>query len=520
MSTTHPSATTLPRLREVALFCLPALLLGLALRIVLTSHMPLAFFTTDTNEFLGDELIGGSRTFLPKLIYGIPMRLNLPLLRFIAVLQHFFGVLLILASGMLAAQWLRTWRIWIIPFTCLIALQPTLLWYEHFALPDSTFALAIVLACLAGGKFYRERNLSSAVLLAMALIFLAGIRQEGFIFVFFGVALIVRVYWGDWRKLRVALPIALILALVVVKLTKTNQGGYMLLTSLIQWAPDRLWSEPNLSPRVVQLRDSFREQWPAFPDRHNHCRKIIVAQVQDYLVTERNVRPKKRLNSEVDALCKRLSIEIAVRNFWRLPGLAFNKFRAMHREPPSPDFGREWAHEKHLDILFGKRDNDPPKEHDLIKLYLERDFSSREELANELPRLYRILPDDWLSRFQRQFYALEYGGTLLPTVAVGPQTLPGLPLLYLFTAAGFLLVFIREGRALSDKQLWLLMLLLQAFAVGLSASLRSRYRLSFEPWFLLGVFCLLDSVVGLVRASWSRNAGKKSPDTEPLTAQE
>src|SRR5205814_684168 len=110
------------------------------------------------------------------------------------------------------------------------------------------------------------------------------------------------------------------------------------------------------------------------------------------------------------------------------------------------------------DILFGRHGGPPPREGQLVKFYLGREYSSREELANELPRLYRIMPGDWLSRFQSKFYDLEYGGTLLPTATVGPQTLPGLPLLYAFTAAGFLVVFIGEGRALSDKQLWLLML--------------------------------------------------------------
>lgn len=487
-----------PRLREIALFCLPALLLGLALRIALCRDMPLAFISPDTNEFLGSRILGGSRTFLPELLYRLPGKLHWPMLPAIAVFQHLLGLVLVFASGVLAAQWLREWRLWIIPLTCLIAVQPTLLWYEHFALPDSTFTLATVLACLAGGKFYRERNLRSGALLATALVVVAGARQEGFAFGLFGVALVARVYWGNWRRFRVVVPLALVLAVGVAKVTRTSQGGFMLLTSLIHWAPDKLWTEPDFSARVVALRDRFQPQWPAYPDKHNPSRKIILQEVEEYLLTERHTDPKQ-LDRNIDTLCKRLAIEIAARNFWRLPGLAFSKFRAMHLEEPAPGFGAGWAHEKHLLMFFGKPGGKLPKEHELMQFYLGRKFDSRAELEQELPRLYRILPGDWLTAFQKRFYKIEYAGAILPEVRIEPQTLPALPLLYLFSFAGVALVFVREGRALSDKQLWLLMLLLQAFAVCLTGSLRSRYRLSFEPWFLLGAFCFCDFAVYSIR---------------------
>ncbi len=177
----------------------------------------------------------------------------------------------------------------------------------------------------------------------------------------------------------------------------------------------------------------------------------------------------------------------------------------MHEEPSAPNFGSEWAHEKQLRIIFGLPGERPSKERKMMKFYLGREYSSREELEQDLPRLYRVLPGDMLSRYQQSFYKWEYGVPCLPAEKVGVQTLPALPLLYLLAVAGFAIVAFREGATLSRKQLWIAMLVFQALVICLSGSLRSRYRLSFEPWFLLGFFCLLDFVGTLLRKKWTRS---------------
>jgi hypothetical protein len=246
---------------------------------------------------------------------------------------------------------------------------------------------------------------------------------------------------------------------------------------------------------------------------------MIVAQVEDYLLNERGVS-EKHVGEEIDAVCKRMALEIALRNFWRLPGLAFNKFRAMHEERPSADFGPDRTHGKQLNMLFGKPGEKLPKEHKLVKLYLGREYASRDELEHDLPRIYRLFPDDILSRYQTSFYQGEYGVHFLSAKRIAPQTLPGLPWLYLLAAAGFVAVAFREGVFLSSRHLWIMMLLIQGFVTCVSGSAHARYRLSFEPWFLLGLFCLLDCAAGLVQASWNRKALRKPVATEPMTAQE
>jgi hypothetical protein len=201
------------------------------------------------------------------------------------------------------------------------------------------FVLAIVVVCLAGGYFYRQLGGRSFAALFAALLMVASGRQEGFLFRLFGVALVIRMFWGDWRRFRVFVPLALVLTLGIAKLTKTNQGGFMLLTSLIHLAPDRLWFEPDLSSRVVELRENFKPQWPAYPDHHNISRKIIVGKVDEYLVLEKPLSDKV-LALRRDAFTKRLALEIAARIFRQttlaadaaLPGVR----HLPHGQPPLP----------------------------------------------------------------------------------------------------------------------------------------------------------------------------------------
>ncbi len=310
--------------RVILQYCLPALLVGLALRIVLRAYMPRAFYSPDTNEFFASHLIGGSRTFLPKLIYGAPGRLGIPFLPFVAIFQHLLGLVSILAAGYLAAKWLCNWRWWIVPLTILMAIQPTLLWYEHFALPDSTFALMVMLVCLAGFHFSEKPGSLSFGLLFGALFLAAGARQEGFLFLVFGVAVVARAFWREWKKFCVFVPLALVLSVGIARLCKTSQGGYMLLTSLIHFAPDRLWSEPALSARVQKLREHFKPLWPAYPDDHNKSRKLIISEVEDHLRNERGI-DEDQVRETSSAIYQRLAMEIALRNFWRMPVLAFHK---------------------------------------------------------------------------------------------------------------------------------------------------------------------------------------------------
>jgi len=71
--------------------------------------------------------IDQKKTFLTPLLYSLPALADIPVLYFSAALQHCFGVLLVMIIGLLTKAWLPAWRLWIVPLTFLIAINPILL---------------------------------------------------------------------------------------------------------------------------------------------------------------------------------------------------------------------------------------------------------------------------------------------------------------------------------------------------------------------------------------------------------
>jgi hypothetical protein len=518
---TAPDASDL-RLRTVLRFCVPALLLAVVLRAIVMFHMPYAFFISDTREFLRPAIAmvkdgenpfkEKSRTFLARILYAIPVIFDQPLLRWIPVFQHLLGLAMVVAVGILCALWINNWRIWIIPLTTIIAVHPTILWYEHMALPDSTLVVMVLLVSATGGLYYLSPTRLRLAAFAIALILAAGARQEGFLFIPFGVMLVAL---RHLRELKVAhWRLASIVAVCVLAYlgSRTTQGGQMLLTSTIHMAPDKLWLSSSFSEAIKELRDEFKPRWPAFPDQHNKSRKIITHRINEVLAAQNpGAKPDNAMNNRI---CTRIGSEIAVRNWYSLPAMAFNKFLATHREPPSPDFGPEWLHHKHLSILFGKPGEDLPKDNQYIKAYFGTDYKTRDECAAGLVANYRVMNPDLLSIFQHAFVRAAIGWAL-PARTVGIQTVPGLPLIYALGFVGLLLAAVSGNKAGLYRCLWILILAGVAFATFTTASLRSRYRLLYEPWWVIGLFCLLDSAVLFATNLVKATRGTPTVQTKP-----
>jgi hypothetical protein len=142
-----------PVLRQAALWCVPALVLGAALRLVLLSYLPHAYFGSDSNSYLGfaqrllttgDFSLYDKRRYL-YLIAMLPVSL-LPgsMLQWLAWLQHGMGLLTVIALGYTVRRTCAHWRWVIIPATCVHAGMPMLVWYEHEMLAETLFFNGVV----------------------------------------------------------------------------------------------------------------------------------------------------------------------------------------------------------------------------------------------------------------------------------------------------------------------------------------------------------------------------------------
>lgn len=488
--------TWTPDVRLALLLCLPAAVIAAGLRLWLLYYMPGAFVHGDTGQILLTPetllerdvlLIHSKKTFLTPILYSIPAVLHLPIVYFAAIVQHVFGVLLVFVVGLLAKAWLSSWRLWLIPLTVLIAIDPVLLWYEHTALPESLTVFGVVLVALAGTFFYRLPNRYTLSLFFLSLLFVAGARPEGRYFCLLAIILIIRRFWGDWPRLRLYGGLSTAWAFFIFVITRTGQSGILLYASMIHWSPDHLLLSPGLAERMQPFPIIAAELWEHGMVEHVKLRKAMVPELRAFLV-EQGV-PKKALSKAVNDAAKRAGVEIAVRNFWRIPGYAVEKFFIAHRELPAQDF-TDFPHAGQVGILFG----DDAKESAKNSLMLWGvPLSTPEEAMAFMRAHYDVSPGATLTPFLESF--VQAG--LYPIV---PMQLPGTPLrgipwLYAFAFLGAICLILRERPAFGFQLIWFIFLCALFCAVIATGNVRARFRVIFEPFWFIYLFALLDSVL-------------------------
>lgn len=148
------------------------------------------------------------------------------------------------------------------------------------------------------------------------------------------------------------------------------------------------------------------------------------------------------------------------------------------------------------------------KNRKLLKSYFGRDFASKGEFLEWLRQNYRVQSIGSLRQFEIAFHQWTVGWGL-PTRVMQGQLAPSLPFVYLFGFTGLFAAALCRGPLRPYRLLWGLLGLFQAFVLFSASSLRARYRLAYEPWFFLGLFCPLELLLLLVLNCWKDFSLKK-----------
>ncbi len=179
-------------------------------------------------------------------------------------------------------------------------------------------------------------------------------------------------------------------------ITRTGQSGLLLYASMIHWSPDHLLLSPGLAERMQPFPVIAAELWEHRMVEHVKLRKAMVPELRAF-VLEQGI-PKKAMPKAVNDAAKRAGVEIAVRNFWRIPGYAVEKFFIAHRELPAPDF-TEFPHTGQVGALF-ERGKAAAK----ISLMLWGvPLSTREEVTAFMRAHYDVSPGATLTPFLASF---------------------------------------------------------------------------------------------------------------------
>src|SRR5581483_3350968 len=314
--------------RKVGWLCVPALIVAAIIRIVMSRHLPLAYFNQDALGFLEttrgllerDEfVVNRKRTLLVPLLYWLLSVINLPIALVIPLIQHALGCVMIAMFGVMGRLLFSTWKILVVLLTLLLAIDPNLLFYEHFLMAESLFLFFIVLMVAAGAWHVIARTWLSFGALVTSYFLAACTRPEGRLFLLFPLVLIALLNWRKWRLLAIQLAALGVTALVFSSLKSGNEGGLLLYTWIVHLTPDTLRSAPDFPPVIGDIKRSAADDWKKHDKRLSEMpvgwqfkkRREILHAVGAYLGTT-SLPPDEQFRA-ANKFCTRVALETCLR---------------------------------------------------------------------------------------------------------------------------------------------------------------------------------------------------------------
>lgn len=506
-----------PGFRRLFLLTLPALLVGLALRVALMISLPQVIVHPDSGDLLRtpDALIHDHRlsihskkTFLTPVLYTLAFAVpKMPKLAVIALAQHLAGLATVAVVALLCRLWFRRWEWAVPPVTLLVAANPSLLWFEHALMAETLFVFCTALLALAGTLYAMAPGRRTFLFLCVALVLEAGARPEGKLFFAFGFLLVALVAWPRWRQALRPMGYLFLVAMVTYFATLTSQAGLLLYTSVLRIAPEPSRVAPGVEAYTAPLRDELIREWashPVFPKSSQ--RAILLQAVRTYLEDRQQPSEKK----DVERLCKRLGMEACLRNPMQLPGLVLHKWRTTASQSPAEDF---------LGMQPGSARQERAVANARVALVRNaaaltgRSFETGEAVLAGFRSIETGTRTAWLRDLTRRWAdAAAKWHTPSTRHASGPAE-PGIPLYMLAALAGFLVLGARPPRAFHGS--WWLALGGMFLVVLLTANVRPRFRLFLEPYWAVGCAALVEAAF-LAARRW-RPGNSERPAPEPAS---
>jgi len=316
--------------------CLPAAIVGTILRVLICIATPEAYYGSDSNSYFetadglwnhGEFVMGSKRRGSYQLLLAIAPIFPSNTVRVMAVLQHALAIAALFGVGWVTGHLTRRRVIWVPIVTCVAALLPQPLWYEHEIIADSLvvqffiiatalafptdqlrgkrlmwflIAAAMIVACKPHGRPLWLGLVASAVLLA-------------------GNPL----RWG-WRCLTV-------LALTVVIIFGTGsskQGSWLLMSSALPLINTEKGKWPEYRKAIAPLVAEAREDLKNYPWRQGHFKKRVKDREnpeawKDAPEWRALLGPKK--SKEFSTVAKRFAVEAILAHPVTFTGFVFKK---------------------------------------------------------------------------------------------------------------------------------------------------------------------------------------------------
>jgi hypothetical protein len=324
----------------------------------------------------------------------------------------------------------------------------------------------------------------------------------------FGIALVTITLWRERAMFRKALLIIVLLAIGTHFITRTDQAGLLLYTSVVHLTPAHLKSAPGFENYIAPLQQRMLARWQKFPAFGRvPDRKEIAAQVNAYLRDHRDKGTPGR-DQDVNSFCKKLAYETCLHALPKLPMLAYYKFRNSAAEATSTGFEDYWLIKRQMAAFT----DDVDMTASLSKWLTGRELKTQEEIEQWVREHYVAARVEWFNKFHTAWHQRIFKWRL-PDWNFQPKPgssarLFGVPFFFLIALVGMIAAAFRRDSLQPMRILWTLNLLGLFFIIMLTANVKSRFRYVFEPFWWLYILLLFDALAFLACCLFRRHPGR------------
>ena len=389
------------------LLCLPALVIGAALRIWMMSVLPEGYFGPDSNSYFSTAKrlwnenkwsVGEKRRWVyPVVLAALPPLPGTPS-RIMPAVQHAAGLAALIGVGWIVGHVTRRRAIWIPIVTTLTAIWPLLLWYEQEIQAEALFASAYILAVAALFPITRLREGRRLMWFLLAAAFVVALKPHGrglWIGCIVAALVCAGVPWRwKWRDMAAA-GVGL---LIIVTSGSSRQGNWLLLSSVLPLVPTEGEKWPAERAELRPVIEETRAQLDIYAWRQGRYKKRVMTDRPGVAISEgwaALTKDKPRFIKVCGDFAKEAirahPFEVARLSITKC-ALAFARIDAPSRLDPR-SFWKE-----QIDDNDGRWNEDPKQ----LELFYGFDQARYEAVAAE-GKARTFAPKTWLDGFARTF---------------------------------------------------------------------------------------------------------------------
>lgn len=524
-----PSGAWKASLRELLRWCLPALILGLALRAALTWSMPYGYVQYDSADYLTtidhmiekhEFYIHNKRSYLTPTLFAAAWLLPVPATITIAAAQHLMGLIATLLVGALVRLWFRFWRVAIIPVTVLFTSNPSVLWYEHTLMGEAQFLFFTLLMVFAGTLFALRPTTKRLMWFIVSLLLVYGTRLESKTYVLFALLLVVWVLWKQWKQLAIGIGAVLASYLVAFHVSGDRDVSSLVYASIIRFAPTTSASTPDIMPEMNRIREQARKHSVDYPTKTVRISKFINRTVDAYAV--QHVQGKRKVAAEESRIVRGLCLETFKAEPVKVLMEPWLKFRLAIDAWSSYCWDRQSLLERQRDAFFVK---------DWMTTVLSRGLTGKaltlEQIPDWVKEHYSAGRVAWFTRYQRNWnkQLIHFRTPDRPMrekrwvhdffggVGKWVYTFPGLPYFYILGFLGMFAAMLRPPQLRAVHFAWVATVLGGLYVCSMVGVTNGRFRFVYEPFFLLYFFFLFDCVADFWKGLRDRRVTSRACST-------